>query len=783
MAPVRTSLVRLNPGDILADRFRILRFISQGGMGDVYEAEDVQLGERVALKTVRPEIAFDPLMMARFKQEIQLAKRVTHPNVCRIHDLGRHGETIFLTMELLDGVTLAQRLRDSRMDPAEALPLLRQMASALDAAHAAGIVHRDFKSPNVMLVQGSGGIRAVVTDFGLARTIERGDNQIAMTRTGEVFGTPDYMAPEQVMADEIGPPADQYALGIVAFEMITAERPFKGASPMAVAMKRLQEAPPRPSSLVPELDPRWDAAILRALDRQPSDRFPTCADFVQAISTGDTTRPMPKPAAPKRLSRRALIAGGGVAAAAAGAALYPLLRKLGHKQLSLAVLPLDNSEPDTKYISDGLTEDLINAFGRLPAISVISRGSVFAYSGPRDPQQAGRRFGADVVLSGSLRGKPDLLSIGVELVDVDRNRHLWGQQYKQKASEIGAVRDDVSQEVPRALGLTITADQRKQLTRQYTASSEAEQFYKKGRFFWNQRNQEAFVKAIEMYKQAIAIDPNYALAYSGLADCYAMQSGVIDPHKVFPLSEAAANKALQLDDSLAEAHAALGSIRLYYSWDWVDTEKQYRRAIELNPSYASAHSMYAMYLTIRERFDEAIVESKRAGMLDPLSGPIATGLARIYAAARQYDRAIAQFGKVLDLHPQFSEARLSLGEVRLAKGDPKGAFADFEKAGAFTSNDSGTLSTLAFYYSKVGRRDEIHKILARLEELAKKRYISPYRKAIIYAALGDKERAFEQLDRAYLDRSFPMVYLKLDYRLESIKTDPRYTAFVRKLSL
>ncbi len=579
-------------GDVVAFRFRIVRYLAKGGMGELYEAEDLELRERVALKTILPTIADSERSIALFKREVHLARQVTHPNVCRIYDVFRHRplgadgsvrEVVFLAMELLRGETLADRLlREGRFQTTDILPIVRQMAEGLAAAHRVGVVHRDFKSPNVMLVEPNAPdqeMRVVVTDFGLARRSAQGEATaftLSFADAGEISGTPAYMAPEQVEGGDVTPATDVYALGVVLYELVTGVQPFVADSAIRTAIKRLQEPPPPPTVHVPDLDPRWEAAILRCLARQPGDRFSSVLDVVTSLEAASVE----EAAAKRPLSRRWPVSHGLKAAVLSltGALLLVVIALVAGRVWltrastdapidSLAVLPFVNvgADPNAEYLSDGLTENLINSFSQLPKLRVVPRSTVFRYKGRElDLQTIGRELTVRAVLTGRVVQQGDTLNIQTDLVDVAADSQLWGRRYTRTLADLITVQEEIATAVSDQLRLQPNADEQKVLKQRYTENPEAHQLYLRGQFYWNRRTVPALKRAVEYFQQAIDSDPGYALAWAGLADCYALYAtyGAGSPRETVPRGKEAALKALQLNETVAEAHTALGWIKM-----------------------------------------------------------------------------------------------------------------------------------------------------------------------------------------------------------------------------
>jgi serine/threonine protein kinase/tetratricopeptide (TPR) repeat protein len=648
--------------ELLAGRFRIIRSLASGGMGDVYEAEDTQLGDRIALKTIRGDVAANPRMLARFKKEIQLAKRVSHPNVCRIHDLGIHegpfGTIVFLTMELLSGDTLAQHLNGNRLTMEETGRIAAQIAAGLDAAHKAGIVHRDLKTSNVILTRENSQLRIVITDFGIAHAADNRSPSSALTLTGEIVGTPDYMAPEQLRGEATSAVTDIYAFGLMLFEMVTGQKAFAAETPLAAALKRLHSPPPSPRLHVPELSQRWESAILRCLDPDPAARFQSAGDVMQFLETSP------------------------------GSTVQRTHRAFRSRRLLLTIL---------------------------------------------------------MIL---------LMSTGV-LILIGRYRH----------SHTETVSPHPVTNVPKP-------------------RDTAKIHYQRGLYFWNLRTQEAFLKAIDEYQQAIKADPKYALAYSGLAWVYAMQAGLKPPKLIFPEAKRYAQTAIKLDGRLAPAHAAIAFVRFYYDWDWKGAEEEFKTAITLDASYASAHSNYAILLAVRNRFPEAEDQAKLAEQADPVSGAVATGLGRIYSWSGDYQRAIQQFENVLSMHPQFLEAHLSLASALEQTGDSEGAVRQISYVLSDSLNSSA-LADLGYLYANMNDKQLARSMLHKIEDfrVEKKRYISPCYPAIVHAALGETDEAFRLLTQGLQERTFEMVYLNINREYSTLRQDRRWSSLVRNVGL
>lgn len=631
----------LTPGKELAGRFRVIRFIAAGGMGDVFEVEDLELHEHVALKTIRAGVVRDPRMLARFKREIQYAKRVTHPNVCRIYDLGWHrdgeSEILFLTMELLQGETLAEYLRShGRMPRQEALPVIAQMAEALSAAHRAGVIHRDFKTSNVMLVGCGQARKAVVTDFGLARASSAVDDD-SVTEPGKVVGTPAYMAPEQFTAGEVTPATDVYAFGLVMYEMVTGRRPFHCAPPIAAARKRATEPPPSPAADVPGLDPLWESAILRCLEREPARRFQDPREVVAALTTrlaerstvtltGQRTRLFSPRRLASLLSRRAVLAGALLTAALAIAGLLfqnSAWRRAAEPPLkSIAVLPFENSggDPQMEYYSDGFTEELINSLAGISELRVIARESSLRLKRTTlTSEEIGKRLRVRVLVMGSIRRTSGRLRVTARLVKAEDGLQLWSDSYDGDEKDLPDIQDRLAGAIESAMEVRLAASQIGS-QRGPLPNLPAQDLYWMGRYHWRSRTEDGLRRAIDYFERAIEKDPGYAAAFSGLADVYSVLAewNTVPPAEALSRARSAARKAVSLNGNLADAHVSLAHVTSLYDRDFGAAERHFQEALRLNPNLVTAHQWYSYMLLKQRRFDESMRHARRALDLDPV---------------------------------------------------------------------------------------------------------------------------------------------------------------------
>jgi serine/threonine-protein kinase len=802
-------------GDVLASRFRIVSYLARGGMGELYEAEDLELREHVALKTILSTAA-DERSVALFKREVHLARQVTHPNVCRIYDVYRHRpadardhahEVMFLAMELLSGETLAERLhRMGRMETTDILPIAKQMAAALAAAHRAGVVHRDFKTQNVMLVgkQGDPAPRVVVTDFGLARRSSSGnDASFSMSSTdlgAAISGTPQYMAPEQVEGGAVTPATDVYAFGVVLYELVTGMYPFYGDTPMKIATRRLQVPAPSPRLLVPDLDPRWELTILRCLARDPADRFASVTEAADALENASVApvaiagtpsavaaapvmapRPVVEPGSRRWAAAAAVV--GVLAIAAAGYAWYAAQRTSG--VTSIAVLPFETTlkAPDQEYVADGISEALINRLSELPGIKVVANSSSSQYKGRSvDPRDVARALDVAAVLIGRVVERGDGLAVSVELVDGSDRTHLWGSQYVRTAADLMNLPDDISRDLATSLNVPQTARDSARTALSGTRNARAYELLLRGHVHRAKGSTEDRQRAGEYFRQAIEADPGYALAYADLSDIYRslINSGQLDATEYLPRARAAAEKALELDETLADGHYALANL-MTYGWEWAAAERSYKRSIELNPNLALAHRWYASYLRLMGRHDQAVAEIARARELDPLSPGVNATLAFILTSAGRYDQAREALDRTLELDRAYPYAHLYFGHLYMAEGGYDRAIASYQQAATLGLDTPPTQIALGAAYARAGQTDRARAILADLGKRTEN--VSPAELAVLLVALGERERALASLEEAFRVRDTHLQQLGVEPGLEPLRAEPRFRDLLQRVGL
>lgn len=749
----------------LDGRYTIERELGHGGMATVYLGEELKHHRAVALKVMHRDVA-PALGAGRFLREIGIAARLSHPHLVPLLDSGEADGMLYYVSAFLPGGSLRDRLgREARLPIADALRIAEDVGGALDYVHRAGFVHRDVKPENILFADGL----ALLADFGVARAVSTtGDAARAandppgalITGSGFAVGTPEYMSPEQASGESrLDGRSDVYSLGCVVYEMLAGEPPFSGASPRAIMARHVAEPPRRLRTLRPEIPPGVESAVARALAKDPAHRFASVADFMAALRAA-----MP--------------------AAVASSALPSIVTR------SIAVLPFVNAspEPENEYLSDGITDELIDALAKVEGIRVASRTSVFALKGrAQDVRAIGALLDCGVVLEGTVRRAGERLRITAQLTSTDDGRLLWSQRYDRRFDDVFAIQDEIARTIVNTLRATSFAGTALEAAppRRRTTSARAYHLYLKGRYEWNRRTQEGVATGIRYFEQAIAEDPSYALAFTGLADCYALE---VDYRSVpvgagFEAAERYARRAIELDPSLAEAHASLAWSRFVYGWDWDEADRLFRHAIDLDPLYAPAHQWYAFLLASRGLFAEALVQGHTAVELDSGSVSMRRSLGWAYFYARRYEEGRYHLDRAIAMNPDAEETYRVLG-LNLATDDQADeAVRVLTEARTLPGSGTYTLGTLGYALARAGRMREARDVVAQLESHAMHEYVSPVAFATALLGLGDVERALEWTERALEERRGWLAYLRVNPVMDPMRGHPRFEALVQRMRL
>ena len=748
--------------------YRIVRQIGAGGMGEVYLADDTELERPVALKVLSATVSQGDDRVQRFVREARSASALNHPNILTVHQIGKFGDSHYIATEYVNGETLRERMDREKLQLPEALEIAVQVATALAAAHKARIVHRDIKPENVM-IRDDGFVK--VLDFGLAKLIENNASEVDAeadtrvqfeTRAGVVLGTVAYMSPEQARGQKVDARSDIFSFGIVLYEMLSGKNPFKGRS-VADTLAAVLQREPKILRVPDELD----RIVRKALKKERSERYRSISEMLDDL---------------KRFQQRP-------AHEASTELTHSTLSQTVETGNSLAILPLANQgDEQTEYLSDGITESVINALAQITGLRVASRNTVFRFKGLEPAAQyVGRQLNVKNVLTGRVRQFGKRLIIAVELTDVESDTQIWGEQYRRPVADIFDLQEEIAEDISRKLKLKLTGEEKKRLAKRYTDDAEAYQCYLRGRYFvGSKRTEEWIKKGIEYYQKAIELDPAYALAYSGIADAYAFlasSTGGWVPREAYPKAKAAAEQSLEIDETLGEAHTSLGFFNLLYDWNFPAAERHFKRALELSPNYPNAHDGYGFYLKAMGRHTEAIRECRQMQKLDVLSPFAHVSLGWAYYFARDYDRSIAECRKALELDQNSTFAHRILGFALLQKGKFDEAIAALKKAVKFSSGGLAFEAHLGYAYALAGKTKEAARVLGQLDKLARKGYVSSYYFAVIHLGLGEIEQTFEWLEKAYDERSGFMPFLNVEPMLDTVRSDPRFADLQRRVGL
>jgi serine/threonine protein kinase/Tfp pilus assembly protein PilF len=773
--------------------YRILDKLGEGGMGVVYKAHDTNLQREVALKFLPQHLSSDVTEKERFFQEARAAASLMHPNVAVMHEIGEYENRVFLVMELVEGETVKKRVqRDGPMPIEQSIDKAIQICDGLAAAHEKGIVHRDIKSDNIMITP-KGVVK--IMDFGLAKI----SGSAKLTKAGSTLGTAAYMSPEQVRGEDVDRRSDIFSFGVVLYEMLTGKLPFKGEHQAALMYSLVNEDPLPIQRFNEHVPQEIERIIAKALAKDVEERYQSADDLLADLRrerknleyarTGD---PGARSASkmPSAQSHRTILGIYVIASSAVAVALilgYFLFFKRGAGISSVAVLPFSITSPDSsaEILSDGITEGVINNLSTIPSLTIMSWTSVSHYNSKHaDVREVGKKLNVAAVLVGSIIQQGESYTINVELVDAGNERHLWGAQYNKQATALYSLQRELSKAISEQLQVKLTGEEEQRMTKNNTENAEAYRLYLTGNYYLNKRTRDGLRKGIEYFNLSLDKDPNYALAYAGIADGYGLLAGnyYMSPEEANPKRREAARYALKLDDKLAEAHSSLGDVLYVYEWDWKGADREFRKAIELNPNYATAHHWYAMFLANQGSFDDAIREIKQAQQLDPLSTRVNQNVGFIYYQSRQYDKAINQFVKVIESDSTFPYGNAELGDCYFMKKEYERAYNAYEAEVRLTG-DSTNIFLLACLDAVTGKTKEATALDKKLLKISAHTYVPTSYFAFIQIYLGDTDQAFALLQKAVKERDFYAVSLKSEPKFDPIRSDPRFADLLREVHL
>jgi serine/threonine-protein kinase len=740
--------------------YKIIEKLGEGGMGIVYKAQDTKLNRFVALKFLPFHVNTSSEEIDRFQREAMAISALNHPNIATIHDLDEANQKKFLVLEYIPGGTLKQKIQNLSSSGQElSLGLLVdygiQIAEGLAHAHKHGIIHRDIKSDNMMLTEEG---KVKITDFGIAMI----HGSMEHTEDGSTLGTAAYMSPEQIFGVEQDYRSDLFSFGIILYELASGKFPFRGEHQAALGYSIVNEDPIPLESVRPGIPRTIQNVIYRCLEKDKIKRYQKAEEIVNELrefqqeSSTDQTIPRVK-------------------------------ATVGTAGKSIAVLPFVNMSPDreNEYFSDGMTEEILNALGKIEGLRVASRTSSFAFKGKeQDIRKIGEQLNVNIILEGSVRKSGNKLRITAQLINVEEGYHIWSEKYDRKLEDIFEIQDEITRAIVDMLKIKLMLDPAATLNKRYTDNLEAYTLYLKGRYFCNLRTTDGLNQGIQYFEQAIDKDPKYAKAHGGLADAYLLLGiyGEIPPNESMPKAKAAAMKALEMDATLAEPHTSLGCIRAVYDWDFPGAEIEFKRSIELDPGYPTSHHWYAINcLAPLGRMEEAITELEIAQKLDPLSLIINASLGLQFYYARRFDEAIEQFRITLEMDPNFAMAHFFLAETYIQRKSFPEAIAAIQKAISLYGGSVNMSAMLGYVFARSGRKEEAQKKLDNLNDRSNQQYVSAYDRAVVCTGLGNNDQAFEWLEKAFQERSYLLVYLKVDPVLDSLRTDPRFDAILKKM--
>lgn len=795
----------MEPGRRLGP-YSLVSRLGAGGMGEIYLAQDTRLGRQVALKFLPPSFREDPERLRRFQHEARAASTLNHPNVATIYEIAEADDFTFIAMEYIDGLTLDQKVRGQPLSPSEIVNISIQVADALDDAHSRGVIHRDIKSANIMLTRRE---QVKVLDFGLAKMTSASLSELTdvptavKTSPGLVMGTVHYMSPEQAVGQTIDARSDIWSLGVVLYEMATGRKPFGGATSTETIEKIRHSQPEAIARLNYEIPPELERIIRKCLEKDRECRYQSARELLidlknlrrdlSSDSKVTTNIPIHRKTT---LQKNILVAGVIVLVLSAIAGVYYATKQqtleaqvTNSAQIkSIAVLPFKPLVPGSsdETLELGMADTLITRLSNLREVDVRPISAVRKYTGlEQDAIAAGRDQQVDAVLDGVIQRAGDQIRVSVRFLRVNDGSQLWSGQFQENMTEIFAVQDSISERVASALALTLAGGEQQQLTKHHTENTDAYELYLKGRVQMTRLTDDGFLKARDYFQQAIARDQNYALAHAALGESYVMLGGwnVSTPNESFPKGRESAIRALQLDPNLAEARASLGMISFVYDWDWKTAEQEFKRALDLNPSYSDAHQLYAYYLLAMRRFDEALLQMQRAKELDPASLSKVSAIGEVLNFMGRTDEALRQHEKALELDPNSGFAHWSLGNVYVHKRMYDEAIIEYKKAIPLSGTSPDEPATLAYAYAKSGKRAQALQTIKELIKRGERSYVPSTLIAATYAALGDRDEAFSWLHKAVQQRDGILPFINVDPIFEDLRSDSRYSEILQRVGL
>jgi serine/threonine-protein kinase len=738
----------LRRGSVFADRYEVIEGLGMGGMGRVYKVYDRNTSEKIALKLINPKTSSDNETIERFSNELKIARKISHRNVCRMYDLGKVEGAHYITMEYVSGEDLKSMIKMSKqLSVSTAISIATQVCEGLSEAHRMGVVHRDLKPSNIMVDKNG---NAKIMDFGIAQSLKTK----GITGSDIVIGTPEYMSPEQVSGEDTDHRSDIYSMGVILYKMVTGKVPFEGDTALTIAFKHKTEQPIDPYKLNPHLSQELSNLILKCMEKDKNRRPQSAEELFLYL---------------ERLERPGLPS-----------------HAMSDWKYSVAVLPFKNmsADPEQEYFCDGMAEDIINSLTQIKDIRVVARTSAFSFKGKdRDIREIGRLLNVDKIVEGSVRKAGDRLRITAQLINVADGYHLWSDRFDREIEDVFAIQDEVTLAIVEKLKIRLFGKLKTRVFKHRLDDPEAYNLYLMGRYYLNKRTEDELHKSITYFEEMIENDPLSSLGYAGLADAYNSLGyfNFMSADEAYTKAKAAAEKALAMDKTLAEAHASLASVKMFYDWKLMEVEHEFRQAIRYNPSYVTAYHRLAFALSALGRHDEASHEINQARMLDPLSPAITTAAGWVFYLARQYDQAIELCKETQGMDPNFHVAHVVSGLALMEKGLLDESISAFEKALELEGRDIATLAYLGTACARAGRENASQKILQEMDMIARRKHVPSFYRAVLLTGMGKNEQALEWLEKSIEARIPWMIFLKVWPILDGLKSDPKFTDLLDRL--